>query len=81
MLDLDYIFDADRRVAPAATSQCVVRDITVADLPSDWRIEFEERAAIREYDGGQSRERAEADALREIIARMQDAQEPKTGTR
>jgi len=27
---------------------------------------FEERAAIREYDGGQSRRRAEADARAEV---------------
>ena len=45
-------------------------DILVADLPADWRVEWEERAAIREYDGGQTREHAEAEALREIIDRM-----------
>jgi hypothetical protein len=28
------------------------REITVADLPVDWRLDFEERAAIREFDGG-----------------------------
>ena len=38
------------------------RTITVAELPPDWRVEFEERAAIREYDGGQLREHAEAEA-------------------
>ena len=43
------------------------------DLPADWRIDWEERAAIREYDGGQSREHAEAEALREIIAQMRRA--------
>lgn len=43
---------------------------SVGDLPPDWRLEFEERAAIREYDGGQCREYAEAEALREIVARM-----------
>ena len=30
------------------------------DLPGDWRVEWEERAAIMEYDGGLPRERAEA---------------------
>ena len=49
------------------------RAIGPEDLPSDWRIEWEERAAIREYDGGQAREHAEAEALREIIERMKDA--------
>ena len=43
------------------------------DLPGDWRIEWEERAAIREYDGGQVREHAEAEALREIVQRMRAA--------
>jgi hypothetical protein len=43
------------------------------DLPPDWRIEWEERAAIREHEGGQAREHAEAEALREIVQRMRDA--------
>jgi len=47
--------------------------IAVADLSPDWRLEFEEQAAIREYDGGQNRFDAERDALVEIIARMQAA--------
>ena len=48
-------------------------DLDVArpeNLPMDWRIEFEERAAILEYDGGLSRERAEVLALREIFTRI-----------
>ena len=40
------------------------------DLPMDWRVEFEERAAILEYDGGLSRDEADEQALREIWARM-----------
>lgn len=32
--------------------------------------DFEERAAIREYDGGQDRATAEAEAYREIMARV-----------
>ena len=39
-------------------------------LPMDWRIEFEERAAILEYDGGLVREEAETQALREINTRL-----------
>ena len=46
------------------------REIGPDDLPGDWRIEFEERAAIREYEAGQAREHAEAEALREILSRM-----------
>lgn len=41
-----------------------------ADLPQAWRELYEERAAIREYDGGQLREHAEAAALAEILERM-----------
>ncbi len=52
------------------------REITVADLPADWRIEFEERAAILEYDGGLPREHAEAVALGEIVARMRATVQP-----
>ena len=48
---------------------------TPDDLPSDWRCEFEERAAIREYDGGQAREHAEAEAFDEILVRMRAAGE------
>ena len=36
------------------------------DLPPDWRELYEERAAIREFDGHQDRPSAERDALREI---------------
>lgn len=42
-------------------------------LPMDWRIDFEERAAILEYDGGLSRAAADAQALREILKRRADA--------
>ncbi|MCH8121063.1 MAG: hypothetical protein IIC00_15230 [Planctomycetes bacterium] len=43
----------------------------IDDLPMDWRIDFEERAAILEYDGGLSRDEAEANALIEIRHRME----------
>jgi hypothetical protein len=42
------------------------------DLPGDWRVEWEERAAIMEYDGGLPREHAEVAALNEIIRRMRE---------
>ena len=47
-------------------------EIGVEDLPSDWRVWFEERAAIMEYDGGLSRETAEAKALSETFRLMQE---------
>lgn len=40
------------------------------DLPIEWRIEFEERAAILEYDGGSNKEDADDQALQEIIERL-----------
>jgi hypothetical protein len=36
----------------------------------EWRIEYEERAAILEYDGGLSREDADKQALEEILERL-----------
>jgi hypothetical protein len=45
-----------------------------ADLPSEWRLEWEERAAIMEYDGGLSRELAEHLALVEIVNQMSAVQ-------
>ena len=44
--------------------------IDLDGLSMDWRIEYEERAAILEYDGGLSREQAEAQALRGIAERI-----------
>lgn len=43
------------------------------DLPGDWRCEFEERAAIMEYDAGLPRERAESLALSVIVGLMRAA--------
>ncbi len=42
----------------------------IDDLPMDWRIEFEERAAIMQYDGGLSREEADRRAFSEILERI-----------
>jgi hypothetical protein len=54
-------------------------DLGPDDLPGDWRVEFEERAAIMEFDGGLPRERAEALALAETVNRWRslDAQDPR----
>jgi hypothetical protein len=43
-------------------------------LPMDWRIDYEERAAILQYDGGLDRGEAEAHALQEIAQRIRDAE-------
>ena len=42
----------------------------IDDLPMDWRIEYEERAAILQFDGGLSRNEADRQALREIAERI-----------
>lgn len=62
--------------APAGSPWCRSdgRDVlTPDDLPADWRAWYEERAAVREYDGGQAREHAEAEALRETLAAMRES--------
>ena len=41
-------------------------------LPMEWRIEYEERAGILEYDGGLSREDADKQALEEILERIKN---------
>ena len=51
------------------------QEASAADLPADWHLAWDERAAIMEYDGGLPRERAESLALQEIIRQMQ-AQSP-----
>jgi hypothetical protein len=43
---------------------------TPADLPPEWRARYEERAAIMEFDGGQTRDRAEAAAFQDILRVM-----------
>ena len=88
MLNLDAIFDPDRKPGVLATAEpgsavagtadsglrcCIITG--PGDLPGDWRCEFEERASIREYAGGQTREYAEAAAFSEIVARMRAAGE------
>jgi len=49
----------------------------IDDLPMDWRIEFEERAAILEYDGGLSRNEADSQALQEIEDRIKNLKNAK----
>jgi hypothetical protein len=51
-------------------------ELTPDDLPAEWRDEYEERAAIREYDGGLPRELAEHYALIDILALMRASTRP-----
>jgi hypothetical protein len=75
MLDLDAIFNPEqippaRRMKPVPAPEA---DIRVEDLDPDWRIQWEERAAIWEHDGRLPRERAEAVALADILELMRRA--------
>jgi hypothetical protein len=54
---------------PAAASDVCTR-FSPADLPADLRDLWEERAAIREHDGGLARDRAEALALEDVLCQM-----------
>lgn len=42
-------------------------EITIEDLTSDEREDYEERAAIREYEAGFTREEAERLALEDML--------------
>jgi hypothetical protein len=64
LLDLDRIFDNDRPRMPGAPN------LTPEALPAEWRDVYEERAAIREYDGGLPRELAEHYALLDVLEMM-----------
>lgn len=71
MLDLATIFDPDRTV-PAPAS---VPSVTPDELPPEWHFLWDEKAAIREYEGKLPRERAEALALADILKEMREAGE------
>lgn len=44
--------------------------VDLDSLPMEWRIEYEERAAILKFDGRLSRDEADKRAFSEIIVRM-----------
>jgi len=65
LLDLDAILDPDR---PRRHRR--PHDSLPDQLPPEWHVVWDERAAVMEYDGGLPRERAEALALTETLALM-----------
>ena len=67
MFDAKAFLEGLYRPAPPAWA-----DFGPDDLPGDWRVEFEERAAIKEYDGGLPRELAEAEALAKIVTQIRN---------
>ena len=68
LVDLPLV-DQVKRTFPEAELVALLR-YGPDDLPGDWRVEFEERAAIMEFDGNLPRERAEALALTDVLRRM-----------
>jgi hypothetical protein len=69
MIDLELMFNPEAVEFGARLRYG--RPLGPDDLPGDWRVWFEERAAIMEYDGGLPRELAEAEALAETVREMQ----------
>jgi hypothetical protein len=47
--------------------------VTPDDLPADWYVEWDMRAAHLEYDAGLPRERAERLALNDILRHMAES--------
>lgn len=46
--------------------------MTPDQLPERWREDYEERAAIMEYDGNMTRAVAETKAMADVVKRMTD---------
>jgi hypothetical protein len=69
LLDLDAIFDPDRRGRRQSEPDAAT------DLPAAWHVVWDERAAIMEYDGGLPREQAEHLALLEVVGPMHAGQQ------
>lgn len=69
LLDLDAIFDPDRRTRPICNPR---------DLPAEWREMFEERAAIMQYDAGLPRADAESDAFLSILIQLKTTNVPRS---
>ncbi len=68
---LDDLFT--RSATDDGTSRAALMPTMGEGLPMKWRIEWEERAAIMEYDGGLTRARAEAEALADVLRQMHAA--------
>ena len=86
MLDLDSLFDPDVIEAKVREQHGLLRrqrpageGVTPRDLPGDWWAQWDERAAIMEYDGGLPRGLAEAKALEEIVRTMNSARAERIG--
>lgn len=70
------VVDERDNIEPATdttTRQVVCLAARPDDLPADWWLEWDERAAIMEHHGGLLKERAETLALNDILDRMRQA--------
>ncbi len=61
---------------PAGPAPVPSTGMALVDLPPEWHIAWDERAAILEYDGCLAREQAEAVALAEIERQMRSVFTP-----
>ncbi|HEX4592260.1 MAG TPA: hypothetical protein VH120_20160 [Gemmataceae bacterium] len=61
-----FLEDLFKPVDKLLTGPAIVPDV----LPPDWHLQWDERAAILESDGGVLRERAEALALLDVLEQM-----------
>jgi hypothetical protein len=62
--------DAGAATAQPESVELDPADIRPEDLPERWYEWWAERAAIREHQGGQAREHAQAEALKETLDAM-----------
>lgn len=67
---LERLFDPSDVPMPIPHAVQNSPEIRVEDLDIDWRVEYEHRAAIMQFEGGLSRERADFLALQDTIAEM-----------
>jgi len=75
LLTSDVPGDAGTTTARPGPVELEPADIRPEDLPERWYEWWAERAAIREREGGQALEHAEAEALRETLDAMRAAGE------
>jgi hypothetical protein len=70
---LEIIKELVESVMVTTTTTPNVSDVisSPGDLPMGWRVDFEERASILQFDGGLSRQDADKQALQEILERIE----------
>lgn len=76
-MNADFLDDraAEQRYLQRIGCKPELPALTPSELPPEWHFLWDERSAIREYDGGYPREQAEMLALQEVIELMRQAGE------